>query len=309
MFRNSVLIALVLLLALGLAGQPAWAQNDDPAVKVQTLMQAAELPTLCLGEVRSLRVWVTRNLIQVSDRWTVPLHLKGLTIVGQVENSAIASLVNPVQTTGFKSVQPGEATFQIHALKLGDTVINFNAPIVDRLAGEVLYNSATGNANSVNLNVAVKVIACNFAFTARSTFETTGLEMHATITKVTLRPDKQGQINRTVTVHWTGRWENVAPCGHKFLVSDTEAYLTGAVDNFGDLVLTVSYQPSTATWHTDCGGPIKSDDVEKLNPTSPLQLNVDVSAPLYENDFRQDVEQTSGQVKFVVVPDYEPEGR
>jgi len=43
-------------------------------------MQADELPTLCLGEVRSLRVWVTRNLIQVSDRWTVPLHLKGLTL-------------------------------------------------------------------------------------------------------------------------------------------------------------------------------------------------------------------------------------
>ena len=216
----------------------------------------------------------------------------------------IASLPLPVQTTGFVSDLPGRAKFEIRGVKVGSTTIDFTAPVI-RLPDEVLINNARSDVNYVDLTVSINVIACDFEFTAHSDYVVPTAAIHAVINKLVLKPDAQGQVNRIgVPVHWTGAWVDTPLCTHTFSAADSEANITGQVDNFGDLVLTVSYQASTGLWKTFCGVIGRSNDPIKLNPTSPLRIDVPVSSELFEKTLRQDLELTSGEVTFIVAPQH-----
>jgi hypothetical protein len=309
MFRNSVLVTLVLLLALSGAGQPVLAQAGDPEVNVRSAMESSVPHSICVGETTSIKVWVNRTLTKKATKWKVHDYLKGITIIGAGKDPSIASLPLPVQTTGFAADLPGQAKFQIHGVKIGTTTIDFTAPVI-RLPGEVLINNARSDVNYVDLTVSVNVISCDFEFTAHSDFVVPTAAIHAVINKLVLKPDAQGQVNRIgVAVHWTGSWVDIPLCTHTFSAPDSEANITGQVDNFGDLVLTISYQASTGLWSTFCGGQIQSKDPIMLNPTSPLRIDVPVSSEHYERTLRQDLEETSGEVTFIVAPQHTASGQ
>ena len=183
---RTVWLALVLMLALGSASQPVLAQGGDPDVSVKSVMETSIPKEICVGEMGSIKVWITRTLTEKATKWKVPLRLKGSTIIGTVNDPSIASLPQPVQTTGFVSDSPGEAKFEIRGVKAGTTTIDFSAPVT-RLAGEVLINNARSKVNYVDITVSVKVIDCEFEFKAQSDFVVPTAAIHATINRLVLK--------------------------------------------------------------------------------------------------------------------------
>lgn len=293
------------MLALVSIGPPVLAQSGDPDVKVDTALNASIPGDICLGEIGSIKVWAVRTLTEIATQWQVHIHRKGIIVFAASKDPGIVSVLQPAIAIGFGSNVPGEGKVEIRAEKVGATSITFKAP-VSRLVGEVLINDARSSDDYVDLTVAVKVIPCNFEFSAHSDFETTGMVVHAVINRLVLTPDAQGQYNHTATVHWTASW--MAPCKSVFGAPDSAANLTGEIDANGVLALVVSYQVSSGTWHTDCGGPIKSDDPLKLNPGN-VTIYVPVSAELVEKTLRQDIEQIEGQAVLAVAPQHSGGGQ
>ena len=183
---RTVWLALVLMLAIGSAGQPALAQAGGPDVSVQTVLETGIPRDICVGEIGSIKVRVVRTVTVIATKKKVPVNREGITIFATAKDPSIVSLPLPVQTTGLVSDLPGEAKFQIRGEKAGTTTIDFSAPVT-RLAGEVLINNARSKVNYVDITVSVKVIDCEFEFKAQSDFVVPTAAIHATINRLVLK--------------------------------------------------------------------------------------------------------------------------
>ena len=313
-FWRSVCMALALALTIGSAGQPVLAQVIDPDVSVETEMETSIPKDICVGEVGSIRVRVVRILTEIATNWKVRIYRKeGITVSATVKDAGIVNVLQPNQLIGFDFDLLGEVEFDMRGEKVGTTTIDFKAP-VSRLPGEAFVNNARSYDNYVDITVSVKVISCDFQFTALSTFQAPGIKVHAVINKLVLTADAQGQYIRTVTVHWAGSWatdrfvagSETLTCKHTFSAPDSEANLTGEINDSGVLVLFLSFQESSGLWNIDCGGPVKSQDKIKLNPgvyQGPLRIDVPVSSG-FDNTLHQDIETLAGEALIVVVPQH-----
>ncbi len=315
---RSLLLLVVLVFTIGIVVQPVLAQVIDPDVSVKTVLETSIPKDICVGEYGAIKVRVVRTLTEKATNWKVPIYRTGVEVSATAKDPSIVNLLQLRGVTGFDPDLPGEIEFEFLGEKSGTTSIDFKAP-VDRLPGEVFINNARSYDNYVDITVSVNVISCDFEFAANSTFQAPGIKVHAVINKLLLKADAQGQYVRTAKVHWVGSWATdryvvngqTLTCKHNFSAPDSEANITGEVNDSGKLVLYVSYQASSGNWNIDCGGPIKTRDLINLNPgvyQGPLRIDVPVRSG-YSDNLRQDIETLPGEVLIAVVPQHSANGQ
>ena len=249
-WRAVFVAALVLVLVAQSAGYvvPAQAQDDT-----QYLVDILNFPpeTLCIGQSTHYRV----HVVPKGSKGFVSMELlKGTTITGQAADPSIADLTSAhsisANTPDAGAIGPRVIDFTVKAKRIGRTTITFSADIAE------FAHTFKAHPYTVDVNVQ----KCNFKVTIRSHWEVSDLAYMAVIDDADLIPDATGNnYTGIATVTWSGWWDVIPPgfsadvtCTTTLTSLPSQAYLTGTIDDSGNLDVDVTYRSNPAAWRAVC---------------------------------------------------------
>ena len=288
---RTVLIALVLALSIGSAGQipPAQAASPDPTdISFELNVYPEKLTILC-GETKTLYAAVSKTIHKVINdkEWAVPAGL-GLSpkVVVDWSGPKIGTLQGPLQfLEGEGDIDIWQIPFTFTANKPGTTTLKFSASIAGSWIGpdEKLGQSAAKLLKEVTVKV-----NCKFKVKTRSRWTMPGIhafDINAMIDNAVMKADEQGNFTGSATVNWAVATTVLSPVciSASFTVSPSQANLTGQMDESGLLVVNLPYQPAAASVTQVCRtptGPFTSTYHYQLAP-DPLRFSVPSSSGVF----------------------------
>ena len=292
LYWRVVVIALVLSLALGSAGQSARAAASSargPGVATYTVIPAPAGPiTLCPGQTKQIAVRVSKQVTRTVRGQAVvgrPMDIPRANVGAQSGDASIA-IVTPdrsqsvrLQASSGAQTSHLGAWFAVTAQKLGDTNITFSTigltnpgalPIVTGSGLDDL--TALGNFPTAQVLVHVK---CQFKVTLSAAWVIPGeatINASFVLSDVGLAPDADGNFQVEATV--PNRTVRHAPaCGGFATVSPTKAHFSGNVSPDGLLHIEVTFDPVPHTGGEGCVGKTVSGSAQP----APLIFTVNIS--------------------------------
>ena len=263
-----VLIALLLALALGSAGQTPLAQAARPAgASVRYYMDVVNpRTTLCTGEKVKYTVRVYSQFLSAPPGWTDPelpdpFALQGVKVEANAVPESIGTFTRPnlARVTGSLSDAPNSYVIGFTAgKKPGKATLYFEGAV----AGYDI------NMDYVSFNVAVKVINCKYKVTIVSKWKA-GMTSVATM-KGELKSDEKGYFTGSANVNWV----TSILCGIKSPIAPSKADLTGTINESGQLVVKITFGPASSVG----GGSCDAGGVSTSNSVTPVTLTITVAA-------------------------------
>lgn len=266
-----LLIALVLVLAIGSAGQIPSAQAAPAgATNITIWMRALKVGgerTICIGDKVNIDVSVLRK---VEPAWYGPstTFLPGIEVQASVIDSSIGTISPAKGSTRLDR----DTIFTFSAQNPGTTKIQFTGKVNKRVFLGLVLSSV-----EVYTDIDVTVEDCKYKVNAVSVWVLDpGFTAVAEIDEAGMTVDAEGLYTGSASVHWDIIYIDVSPCtlSHGSVLPPTEAELHGELDG-PDLLLDVVFQPvkfKTGLTCPDVGTPAGFTPV--LLPPDPLSIEV-----------------------------------
>jgi hypothetical protein len=274
------ILALVVMLAIGSAGQPLLAQAAPPDQAGYTLYKhylthvgAEGLDRVCVDDfvvfnVKAERILANNRTIPSYDGTEYsnpPVQVGGVTVDGSVLNTNIGTLTPGSAPTSLRSNPPGSAVFTFLGVNPGLTELTFNGTV---------YNPLFGPKKYLPISLDARVVNCNFAITTVSIWRVPGpaqLALVAIIHEAKIELDKQGHFSGPARVTWTGGAKPVGDCSASVVIGDSQANLEGVMDRFGWLTVNVTFQPASVAISGNCTNgtyPVSADPLKVSVPST-----------------------------------------
>ncbi len=251
---NSIMLTLVLALIISTVN-PAPAVQAAPSwsTELHFSMLASKnggSKPVCVGELVTIEVLVLRLKV-VNGVSEAPEAITGISVNGVVVNTDIGQISPPENTTHWASViYPGAADFVFTAEKPGETIVAFSGMIVH--PGWFGTNWG-GSSQIVSDQVDVRVIPCKYKIKATSRWNNNvGGTYLAMMDETEFRADAEGRYLGSANVNWIGTFM-MDSCPKEYTIPSGQTDLTGEVNDNGQLLATLTYQPVAVTFKGACG--------------------------------------------------------
>ena len=271
---RTVIMALILALGMGSAGQSALAQDGGATpVKINTIMLTSMTPQeICIGDSGTIRVQVIRERTAISS---IPGFVKPqreqrmVTVNASIADTSVASFINEQrQVISNDSDVPGQVSFVIHGDKEGSTQAVIKTEQIERLPDETFDNASGGFfvADTITRTVPLKVTNCEYKVNLISDWTFHGearIHVRAEIDGAELkRKEAEGALGNDeydslAEVKWKIEVSNFEDCEFekdKDKVEKTgQVNIQGKKDNNGArLVVTLIFDPVTVSLKGKC---------------------------------------------------------
>jgi hypothetical protein len=277
---RSVILALALVLIIGTvnptpSAQAAPAGSTELSFFMLANKEGGSKP-VCVGELVTIEVLVLRLKV-VNGVSEAPEAITGISVNGVVDNPNIGQISPSENTTIWASaIYPGAADFVFTAEKPGETIVAFSGMIVH--PGWFGTNWG-GSSQIVSDQVSVKVIPCKFKVEATSRWNNNvgGIYL-AMMDEIVLRADAEGRYSGSANVNWIGTFM-MDSCPKEYTIPSGQAKLTGELNDSGQLIATLTYQPVAVTFNGACGNLSGWDDFQVSQ--DPLRFSVPASGGVF----------------------------
>ena len=310
---RSVVMALVLALVVGSAGQPSPARAAPAGDATLWIGLFAEKiggeRTICTGDKVLIRVRVVQRIEIIGSEENYSLAPSiGVEVGASVDGNGVGRISPAKNTTRLDSEPMGATYFTFSAEKPGATTVVFQAKLNTRVVLGFVLSSITIPPTRVPLTV----IDCSYKVTAISRWSGFGLNYVAMIDQAGLTADAPGHYTGTATVNWViTQMDSTAGCISHATTFTSQADLTGDTDEDGQqLVVDLAYQLAEvkATWYhyfSDCTA-TNSHELVSYTP-DPLTLSVPASGGVSSQsqalvDMLPSAQNMAGSADVVVTP-------
>ncbi len=259
-----VLIALLLALAVGSAGQTPLAQAAPAGDSVLFSMVLVGNPKtkLCVGDK------VTYNVRVEFESRGMPTPAPGPLGKLSAANVKVEAFSTNKNVGDFTNTVKGYSTSSTIVTVGDDDLIGLRAsfPFKAKKAGTtILYFEGLVQGGYVSLNLPVKVINCKFKVTAASSWDRQDGGGHiylATMDEAELTADAQGHYSGSAIVNWFGTFGVGGGCSFVYTITPSQSpvEMTGELGENGQLVVTLTYQSVHTTGSGTCGNMSGWDD-------------------------------------------------
>jgi hypothetical protein len=311
---RTVLIALVLALAIGSAGQTPRAQAapDNPAdIYFEVWAFPKNPPPLCINQELKIYVSVNKGIVKIINDKAFDLprgNVPGVQVRGSMTN-AIGTLSSVDDELA--NLVGGNADFLFTAKKAGKTILTFNADVEGRWTGSVKLTLLGRTIPAKKAEIPVTVRNCKFKVTTIGQWHVPG---PASISVVAISDDAevrsadaQGPFTGSTTVNWTVTSGQVGDCLPQSVTASSQVDWTGNMDDNNLLVLDANYQTAGISLPVFCvgsdGGVAEGSTPVQLTP-DPLQVSVLSDGAVFEQpQVLQGPEAMPGYATIIVVPE------
>lgn len=255
MFRNfhvvrlSLIVLIFLALVLGNAGQTTpvhAAPLADTRVSWLVTVYVPKGP-VCVGGDYPVKVKITKfNEVvfgatgETDWKSSLAFPSNAQKVNGSVQDPNIGTLTPSEVLTGWDLDAPGEAFFNFHANKTGETQLNFKIDIRDYdKNGAIFKNTVAGER--------IKVVHCKYKVTITPTFTASYPNLSGLVigkAQGEMKADKNGNLKGTVSVKWDVYWFSQCFTHDSQFSASPDANLTGSLSQDGSsLTLHADFKP------------------------------------------------------------------
>jgi hypothetical protein len=251
---RKVVIALVLVLAIGSAGQTPTVQaaptGDTSVTFSLTAYKVSDQRRVCIGDEVLINAKVNSGASSLpagqsegSDELaTLSTALPGIRIKALVRDTLVGSIAPPERDTGWTAGGiPNVAPFVFHAKNPGRTTITFEAKIPTQWYLGMVYRQ-----DIVTDTVEITVEQCEYKVTVISTFRV-GMTSVGEMKEEVIILDQDGQFEGTSVVDWV----TSVICGIDSPILHSQAVIT-AEPAGDDLKVVVTFHPSSSIGGGNC---------------------------------------------------------
>lgn len=262
---RTVSMALVLALIIGSAGQTPLAQAAPARVPVKVYMDiVSPKTTVCAGKtvIYEARVYTPPTTIVgiKVDRYA----LSGIKVEASSQDKNVGDFTGTKKgfvtrnTTALQPLDdfettPHSAYFTFKAKKAGKTT---------------LYFEGVAHGQYVSFDVPVKVINCKYKVKIVSKWSA-GMTIVATSSDGVMTADENGYFTGSANVNWV----TSILCGIKSPIAPSKADLTGTINESDQLVVKITFQPTSSSGGGNCG----AAGVSTSNFLTPAPLTIRVA--------------------------------
>jgi len=312
LLQRAIILALMLVLAVGSAGQAAPAQAAPIAqgtgsqyeIKYILAIYLPDGQPICAGRDYPVRVRLVESTQQVEPKPSEPLvsikELSGITVQAFAKDESVGTLSPRKLITGWNVEEdaPGEATFTFHAKKAGTTDLYFETLIRTAITGT--HDEYIGPVRTI------KVVNCKYKLTMnylmrQSSGGTSGLVSGQLDTLL----EGDGEVYQGAGVLDSDRATSMPPCSFSSDGFDSPTTiagkLTGSTDN-PQLELTVDYEPGQSSATISCPIVGAKTTTTTEDPTNWLATNAAFSGTGGAQSFPINYAQWFGRLIITVEP-------
>jgi hypothetical protein len=249
-----------------------------------------------------ITVKVMRGAV-AGNAWNHIQDIPGVVVKGTVQNTAIGTLSQVENLTGWDSRYPGAADYRFTAKKPGTTVVSFEGQINHIWWASNLFGKGpiVDRRDFVSDTVTVTVAECKFKVSANSGWQVEGpanLSFKAMFEDVEITGDENGHFTGSSTVTWTASSSAVGDCSGTLTATPSQVDLSGDLNNdSGLLVITMTYQATTASEVSNCGNPQFSMTPDPVKFVTSAEGGVSTQTHMLRGP-----ESVAGRVTIDVVP-------
>lgn len=261
--RRNLLLAMVLAFSLGSAGQttPAQAAPAERRIRVEGEITVTLPPDpICAGRSYPITAKLANNEYTQEgfDDTPAPFTsepISGIQIRASTGDGSIATIDPPQLWSGWAidDDAPGEVTFHLHAVKAGETTLNFRATVNGDTRGPVKT---------------IKVKNCDYKVTmnAFDVFSGGGITIWTFGNLDTKITGEGGELKGTGSFVFDSGFSG-SDCSISYSQYQNQTTITGHVDDNNQLLLNFQYEPGGLTESASCpeGGGSSSHSIDLTN--------------------------------------------